>query len=442
MAQAILPPGDPAWKPLVFGVALVSLTLVVTYLTTAAAPGTGIISEFPYYLLAPVLGGGLAVLGMRRLTDRPAYEGFGLGYVASTLGVLIGADVLHQPPLYQPAANAIYAIGGAGLLDLLYLTGLLALAASFLSFSLLRRAKWAVAPAPLADPWPLTPAGRLRRSLELFLKGQFSASAHEATQAVRDSRASARALVGLPTTEFSGHPWTELGAPPWVDGDQTNLDAVSVRTDIGARDAWRAHVTARHLVRLARQLGRRRFGTHLRRSVAFLVDLGLLVAPAIGVWWFLATRSAGPIADVLGDSVFNAAVYGFATYAFLYFVIAEYAFGSTLGKHLLRLRVRDRALRPPRAVTVVVRDLPKLIPLTIIGAGGAVATLLAVRGGFAAANTAGVDLPSTLFALLNLVAVIAFGVLVCGAVSVIAIHASHENQRLGDYLAGTWVIQE
>lgn len=442
VAFAALTRGRPAWHPAVFVYALVSLTLFATFLTTEAAPGVGIVSAFPYYLIAPVAAGLLAVVGMRALTGRPAYEGFALGYIASTFGVLIGADVLRQPPLYAPASNSIYAIGGAGLLDLLYLTGLIALAASFLTYRVLERARVASPPPGIADPWPLTPAGRLRRSLQTLLRGDFAASARESADAALDAHRAARGLLGLPPAPLSEHPWAELGAPPWVDADQRNLAAVAGRPDIGARDAWRVHLTARHLVRLARQLGRRRFGTHLRRSAAFLIDLGLLVVPAVAVWGYLARVAGGSFDAVLASAQFNAAVYGFAAYAFLYFVLAEYGWGTTFGKHLLRLRVRDRTLQRPPALPVVVRDLPKLVPLTIVGAGGAVATLLAVRGTVAPAGVSGLGLPPMLFALVNLVTFVVVGVLVCGVVSVVAIHASSENQRLGDYLAGTWVIQE
>lgn len=431
-----------AWPPVTFGLALTSLALVATFLTTEAAPGVGIVSSFPGYLLAPLLAGVGGVLGVRTLTGRPAYQGFAFAYAASTFGVLVGADVLHQPPLYSPAANALYSIGGAGLLDLLYLSGLLALAASFLTYGILRRAKRADPPSPLPGGPPLTAPGKLRRSLVSLLSGHFAESARGAAEAALEARSQCRALLGLPAASFSDHPWAEMGAPPWVDGDQVNLDGLARRLDIGARDAWRAHLTARYLVRLARQLARRRFGSLARRSVAFLIDLGFLLAPAVAVWWYLSATLGGSVAKVLGSSVFNAAAYGFAAYAFAYFVIAELVVGSTLGKQLLRLRVRDRQLRAPPLLPVVVRDLPKLIPLSIVGFGGAVATLITVRGGATGGMAAGVSVPVALFALADLVVVIGFGVFLCGVASVIAIHASSENQRLGDYLAGTWVIQE
>ena len=433
--------GTP-WRPVTFGIGLASIALGATFVTTEAAPGVGIISSFPGYLLAPVLVGALAVVAAPAVANRPPYQGFAFGYAGATLGVLVGADVLHQPPLYSPPANALYSIGGAGLVDLLYLTGLFALATSFVTFVVLARLRALEAPPESPDSRVLTPAGRIRRSLMLLLSGQFATAAREAAGAAHDARLSTRALLGLPAVSFSDHPWAETGAPPWVDADQRNLDALAARLDVGARDAWRAHLTARYLVRIGRQIARRRYASLLRRSAAFTIDLLILLGPGIAIWWYLSSHLGGSFASVLESSSFNAAAYGFAAVAFLYFVVAEYGFGTTLGKLALRLKVRDRTLRPAPAIPVVVRGLPKLIPLTIVGFGGAVATLLAVRGGGRAMSAAGVTVPADLFALADLIVFVAFGVLLCGAVSAVAIYASGESQRLGDYLAGTWVIQE
>ncbi len=60
-------------------------------------------------------------------------------FVAGTFGVLVGADVLRQPPLYPSSSPGLYIIGGAGVFDLVYLSGLLALATAFAAHRLLGR---------------------------------------------------------------------------------------------------------------------------------------------------------------------------------------------------------------------------------------------------------------------------------------------------------------
>ena len=131
--------------------ALVSAGIVVTFLATTSDVGYGIVSEFPFYLLAPVGVGVTAVAVVERL-KLPSYSAFPLAYATSTIGVLIGADVLRQPPLYGPGAGLFYVIGGAGPLDLLYLAGLIALAAAW-AFDRTVHRKGGT-PAPAAPPRP------------------------------------------------------------------------------------------------------------------------------------------------------------------------------------------------------------------------------------------------------------------------------------------------
>lgn len=436
---------EASLRRVAFVLALSSLCLFITFLTTSAVPGLGIESSFPGYLLAPMLVGGLAVGLARSAAGRAPASGLSSGYGAATLGVLVGADLLRQPPLYGGSGGAIYAIGGAGLLDLLYLSGLLAVAAGFLTYLGLRRFTSEPAPAPVPAVETLTPTGRLRFAFALLVEGGLVRATQQAARAAGEARATARSLAGLPAVSFTGRPWADLGAPPWVDGDHENLDALARQGDLGARDAWRAHLTARYLVRMGRDVSRRRFGTASRRGSAFLLDLLLLTLPAIPIWAYLSVAVPGTAQDVLASAAFNAAALGYAAYALVYFVVAERVWGTTLGKRAFRLKVRDRALRRAGTLPVVVRDLPKVIPLTLVGFTGAVITFVLLRG----LPGAGAVATSTVFSLsvtLAEVAVLLAGVIVglglCAMVSMIAIAQSTENQRLGDYLAGTWVIQE
>ncbi|MCI4336065.1 MAG: RDD family protein [Thermoplasmata archaeon] len=437
---------DPALRRLAYVLSLASLALILTFLTTAAIAGVGIVSTFPGYLLAPALVGAVAVWLARPWGGLAAYEGLAVGYGTATLGVLVGADVLRQPPLYAPGAGAIYSIGGAGLLDLLYLSGLLALVAAFFTFRGLQRfAREPGPPVSASAAASLTPTGRLRHSFGLLVLGQLSEATQESTIAANESRSVARALAGLPPAPYSSRPWGDLGAPPWADGDHANLEALARQADVGPRDAWRAHLTARYLVRLGRDVGRRRFGSAGRRGLAFALDLLVLTLPAVPIWAYLSVALPGSPEAVIASPGFNAAALGYGAYALLYFVIAEVRWGTTVGKHAFRLRVRDRSLRHAGTLPVVVRDLPKLLPLSLVGIVGAIVTFLLLRGvPGAGAVTAGgvVSVSITLLDVSFFVIGAAVGLALCALASVLAIIASGENQRLGDYLAGTWVIQE
>lgn len=103
-----------------------SLTLPVTVL------GTAIIAAFSYYFSRPIPGVGIgmpiliapisaAMVGLLLSPEQSAP----LAYISGTLGVLIGADLLHLkeiPKLGAPNAS----IGGAGTFDGIFITGIVA----------------------------------------------------------------------------------------------------------------------------------------------------------------------------------------------------------------------------------------------------------------------------------------------------------------------------
>jgi uncharacterized membrane protein len=108
-------------KPIFVGIVVVSL---VTYLVTYPDPERGIVSNFPLWLLPIVCASILSVAFYWSEKKKAAP----LAYVIGTLGVLIGADVLHlfgllQYKLSEPG-NAV--IGGANVFDMVFITGLLA----------------------------------------------------------------------------------------------------------------------------------------------------------------------------------------------------------------------------------------------------------------------------------------------------------------------------
>lgn len=419
--------------------AATSVVLGLTFAATATIPGVGIVSQFPFYFAAPVAGGLLA-LGIARGLGHPGEEGLALAYALTTLGVLLGADLLRQPPLYASGGN-VYAIGGAGPLDLVYLSGLIALAVAYLA---LRGARIERRPKERLDApeAPRAPVARLRRALFLGVRGAGAASLRESAGAAEDAARQSRRLFGLGDPAPPDAPWQGLPVPSWIVADQRNLTQLAQRGPTGPQDAYRAWLTARWLVRAARELDRRRFATFHRRAAAFLLDLAVVALPASVVWVALVLGFTGAPAELGASAPFNAAIIGFSAVAFLYFTLAEWRFHTTLGKHLLGLEVRDRTLHPPGAVAALVRNLPKLIPLTIIGIGAPLTVALAILGpgGFgsgASGPTAALD------AALSSLAVLAFvlvGVGVTGAVSALAISASAESQRIGDLIAGTWVV--
>lgn len=101
----------------------VSLTTLLTVVVVAVAtrliarPVQGVGIVMPAWI-PPLLSAGLAFLLVR---DNPAP----VAYISGTIGTLIGADLLHWPSFKKLGAQLI-SIGGAGVFDGIFMTGVIA----------------------------------------------------------------------------------------------------------------------------------------------------------------------------------------------------------------------------------------------------------------------------------------------------------------------------
>ncbi len=416
---------------------LTSGVLFSTFLASEAVPGVGIVEPFPFFLLPPIGAGAIAGLVARRAF--PGAEGAALpiAYLATTWGVLLGADLLRQPPLYGTGPAGLYTIGGAGVFDLVYLSGLLALLVAYLSH---RAAGRPLAPLPGGPSTP-TPLGRLGRAFRAGVSGRLDESLRESARAARDAAQQTHRLLGLGESP-EDRPWHGLPVPGWVVSDQANLDALAVSGTTDGREGFRAWLTARALVRLGRDLGERRFGPIGQRTLGFLLDLVVVGVPAVAIWVLLVLATPGNLLDVLNSLAFNAAIYGFIALAFLYRVLVETLTGSSLGKRAVRLVVRDRRLGRVGFLASLVRNVSVLPVFTVLGLGGALVVAFALKyGTFASVTVGGVALPGGLLAVSGITAFLIGGVALLGSVGILAIALSSERQRLGDRFAGTWVVR-
>jgi len=419
--------------------ALTGGVMVLTFLFSSASAGVGITEGYPQYLLPPIAAGLLVGLAAPRLLGAAEALALPLAYIAGTFGVLVGADVLREPPLYPSTTPGFYVIGGAGILDLVYLGGLLAFAAAYGLHYALGRSWDPVPGAPRQSP-PPTPTGQLGRALRQGVDGDLAGSLSGSALAARSGAREAALLLGVPTPP-PDRPWQGLPVPGWVVSDQANLDAAAAQGTTDGRESYRGWLTARSLVSLSLDIARRRFATAGVRAWAFLVDLLVVTVPAVLVWVYLAYTVPGGLNGLLGSIAFNGAIYAYISLAYLYFVLAEWLYGTTVGKRLWGLTVRRRALQPPDLSSSLVRNAFRIPVLSVVGltVASAVALLVATS---APTNVSfeGIPLPAGLLAAATLLvgAVLATGLL--GLIGYLSIVATGERQRLGDLTAGTWVV--
>ena len=107
------------WKSLV----VVGVVTFVTHAVATPTPGIGI--TMPFYV-APITGAAAGLLIARGCRTAP-----GLAYAGGTMGTLLGADILNlaNPAVFSALTtgrSTVLSIGGAGIFDGIFITGILA----------------------------------------------------------------------------------------------------------------------------------------------------------------------------------------------------------------------------------------------------------------------------------------------------------------------------
>jgi uncharacterized membrane protein len=414
---------------------LASVATLLTFYTSQAIPTVGIVSEFPYYLIGPALVGVAAVWVASGVWDVPAYRGFGTGFGTATLGTLIGADILRQPPLYVGASGELLAIGGAGVQDLVYFSGLMALGVGLL-FVLVRSRGAPLVPTPTVSPAP-SPELTLRGAAESLAKGDPFGAVRDSVTASQRAAERVRSILRLPASDKVATAWDGLPVAPYVTNDYRNLVASQDEPKPTSREAYRTLAMATQFVRLGRDLSRLRFALPSRRGWAAVLDLLIVTAPAVLLWTFLSYTQPGGIDGILVGLPFNLAVIGYVAYALLYYVISDAVFGATMGKRLMHLTITDRAWARPTWLQSFLRESPKAIPIFFIGEFGAPALLFLLRARNSTLTALGFDYTLDGAVLLGVVVLIVLAALALGGIQVAR---DSERQRLGDRWASTWVV--
>lgn len=416
-------------------VALVSVAIALTFFTSSAVPGTGIVSSFPFYLIGPWVVGIAAVWIAVTLWGVPAYRGLGIGYGTATFGTLIGADVLREPPLYTGVGGELLAIGGAGILDLVYFSGLMALGTGLLLIALRYRRTSSELSAPVATP--PSPEQALRTAAARLAQGDPTGAVRDSVAASQGAAERVRSILQVPAPEQPADAWDGLPVAPYVMNDYRNLVASQAGPAPTPREAFRSVAMATQFVRLGRDLSRLRFASPGRRAWAAAVDMAVVTLPAVVLWAYLARVLPGMAVTILGGLPFNVAVFAFIGYGMLYYVVGDALFGTTLGKALFHLTVADRAMARPTLLQSFLRESPKAVVLYLVGNFGAPAVLFLVRSTSSTISTLGPDYIVTGAVLLGIVVVSLVTALAVGGVQVVR---DPERQRLGDRWASTWVV--
>jgi len=106
---------------ILFGITAVT---IMSFFVTTPVVEKGIVSPFPFSLFPAIVG---AVISLIVIPSDQGVHRFVYSYCISVIGVFIGADLFHIPSLllHQPNTPMNAVIGGAGLFDLIFISGII-----------------------------------------------------------------------------------------------------------------------------------------------------------------------------------------------------------------------------------------------------------------------------------------------------------------------------
>jgi len=108
-------------KYLILGIIPVSL---MAFIISTPILEKGIVAPFPLWLFPAILAGMIAVFNYEKMGERICYQ---YAFILGVFSIFIGADIAHLPTLFQLSTTSPMQaiIGGAGILDLILLSGIL-----------------------------------------------------------------------------------------------------------------------------------------------------------------------------------------------------------------------------------------------------------------------------------------------------------------------------
>ncbi len=120
---------------IVFADAVIGTTIVaiVTYFITRAVQDVGIVSDIPWAFLPAIAAGFFSISTFWSDLKMAAP----LAYFSGVVGTLLGADIFHLGDILAfpaPPSTELLVIGGAGIFDMVYLSGIVAVAVDVVVF--------------------------------------------------------------------------------------------------------------------------------------------------------------------------------------------------------------------------------------------------------------------------------------------------------------------
>ncbi len=303
----------------------------IAFYVTRIEPGLGIVAEFPYYLFPPLSSILIVFILYFGLKRKDTYL-IPYAYTISVLGTLIGADLVRIPKLLQ--IGLLGSVGGAGAMDLVYLSGLIAsVPLIFIYYRFHPRSL----PTDLVD-----------RAKETLNQGRYSESRKHIIQGVQKEIQKAHKML-LRSPRFLNDPRNDTGVLYQIGiGHAAVKDYLTLaNTSLGSdpREAKKDYLTGKLLRDSIRKKLNKLYTSLSRRFLAYLLDLMFLLIPLVFLLYYLfqtgviSFQVSGPQRGLQGRTIFLAITSLVTSIQFIYFTLSEWYFGTTAGKAVLGLKV-------------------------------------------------------------------------------------------------------
>ncbi len=377
-----------AWAliAIIGGVGMVSL---LTNITTTFDPSIGVYANFPYYLIAPIASASYAIA----IYSTDGIRASPLAYISGSIGTLIGADVVRIPQIFvasiQRKEQFIGSIGGAGVLDMVFLSGLIAFDLAILATSSKYKS---LEPSSDVDREKRRQTHHSLEKAEQLLKdGRYGEAVKDALDAV-NTRLHLEALhLNTPIDKIM----SLLGIDWYKQNDYYLLKRTAEKLDVSYEEAKRAVHTAALLVEHIDGVERKRYATLAQRLAAFLIDTLRLLTAFASIFYFYI-RVYYPRFSFETNLLWLVVIAMWWWPAqILYFTISEWLWTHSIGKMMLGLKVVNERYERCSLIETFARNTLRILDMLPLA-------------------------------------------YLCG---VLFIHYSRKSQRIGDYIGGTLVLK-
>ncbi|MEE9151784.1 MAG: RDD family protein [Thermoplasmata archaeon] len=321
----------------------VAIIGVVTYMASEFRPPLGIVSEFPYFLFPSFIAIALALLVYRkRITS-----GIPFAYATTTFGVLIGADIVRIPQVMIGLEEireemglpfSAGSIGGAGGLDLVFLGGLIAIAPLFfLASRALRHSPEEISPSKAFEQ---DLNHTLSTAEKLYREGNYEGTLESAVRAVEMKIQDVGFKFGIKQSPYIT--LDILQVHPYIRNDYWLLIPALKSRYKTQNDAFRAIVTARHILKELERVETKLYATNTQRMVAFLIDAAIIVGIVISFFYLGGILGIYDLNEILSEQNFIwflALIMWLWVAQIVYFTIFEGWKGQSPGKRLVGIKV-------------------------------------------------------------------------------------------------------